>query len=157
MHENGNCCKKGSHLKNTIDFQPISKYCKWDVHHTPYPFDTVSHILQKCYKTALNAYNGCHQVPPHKNRIKLNIWISSFERCMYLRIPQDHMISGDAYTRCYDDIPNVPSKSSYPWLTFMWFWYWNNILSCIWVFIPMQGKLNNNKPPPKKLRLHKGK
>ena len=30
---------------------------------------------------------------------------------MYLRIPQDHMISGDAYTRCYDDIPNVPSKS----------------------------------------------
>ena len=84
MHETGNCCKKGSQPRHNIEFQPFNKYCKWEVHHTSCPFEIVSNIPKKCYKTALNAYNRYHQVPLHKNSTKLNIFISSFGKYLYL-------------------------------------------------------------------------
>ena len=97
--------KKGSQPRHNIEFQPFNKYCKWEVHHTPWPFEIVSNIPKKCYKTALNAYNRYHQVPLHKNSTKLNIFITSFGKYLFLRAPQGHMTSGGTYSRCYDDIP----------------------------------------------------
>ena len=104
--------KKDGSPRRTIDFQPINKFCKREVHHTPCPFDIVSNFPPKCYKTVLDAYNGYHQVPLDEESIKLTTFITEYGRYQYLRAPQGHIASGDAYTRRYDDIiQNVPRKN----------------------------------------------
>ena len=104
--------KKDGSPRRTIDFQPINKFCKREVHHTPCPFDIVSNLPPKCYKTVLDAYNGYHQVPLDEESIKLTTFITEYGRYQYLRAPQGHIASGDAYTRRYDDIiQNVPRKN----------------------------------------------
>ena len=90
--------------RQTIDFQPINKYCERETHHTPRPFDVVSNIPLKSYKTVLDAYNGYHQVPLHEESSKLTIFTAEFGRFQYLRVPQGHLASDDVYTRRYDDI-----------------------------------------------------
>ena len=65
----------------------------------------------RTYKTVLDAYNGYHQVPLDKESVKLTTFITEFGRYQYLRVPQGHTSSGDAYTRQYDDIiADVPRK-----------------------------------------------
>ena len=54
--------KRDGTPRRTIDFQPINKYCQRETHHTPTPFEVVSNIPPRCYKTILDAYNGYHQV-----------------------------------------------------------------------------------------------
>ena len=59
----------------------------------------------------LDAYNGYHQVPLDEEGPKLTTFITEFGRFQYLRVPQGHLASGDAYTRRYDDIiSDVPRK-----------------------------------------------
>ena len=60
----------------------------------------------------LDAYNdGYHQVPLDEESSKLTTFITEFGRFQYLRAPQGHLASGDAYTRHYDDIiSDVPQK-----------------------------------------------
>ena len=63
------------------------------------------------HKTVLDAYNGYHQVPLDKESVKLKTFITEYGRHQYLRVPQGHTSSGDAYTRRYDDIiADVPRK-----------------------------------------------
>ena len=103
--------KKDGSPRRTIDFQPINKYCLRETHHTPCPFDIVSNIPSYSYKTVLDAFNGYHQVPLDESSIKLTTFITEFGRYQYLRAPQGHTASGDAYTRRYDDIiKDVPRK-----------------------------------------------
>lgn len=103
--------KKDGSPRRTIDFQPINKHCQRETHHTPNPYDVVSNIPQKSYKTALDAYNGYHQVPLVDESINLTTFITEYGRYQYLRSPQGHISSGDAYTRRYDDIiADVPRK-----------------------------------------------
>ena len=103
--------KKDGSPRRTIDFQPINKHCQRETHHTPNPYDVVSNIPQKSYKTALDAYNGYHQVPLDDESINLTTFITEYGRYQYLRSPQGHISSGDAYTRRYDDIiADVPRK-----------------------------------------------
>ena len=103
--------KKDGTPRRTIDFQPINKYCERETHHTPRPFDVVSNIPPTSYKTVLDAYNGYHQVPLDEESSKLTTFITEFGRFQYLRAPQGHLASGDAYTRHYNDIiSDVPRK-----------------------------------------------
>ena len=68
-------------------------------------------IPPKSYKTVLDAYNGYHQVPLDEASSKLTTILTEFGRFQYLRAPQGHLASGDAYTRRYDDIiSDVPRK-----------------------------------------------
>ena len=103
--------KKDGSPRRTIDFQPINKHCQRERHHTPNPYDVVSNIPQKSYKTALDAYNDYHQVSLDDESINLTTFITEYGRYQYLRSPQGHISSGDAYTRRYDDIiADVPRK-----------------------------------------------
>ena len=97
--------------RRTIDFQPINKYCVREAHYTPTPFNAVSSIPQKVYKTVCDAYNGYHQVPLAKESIKLTTFITEFGRYQYLRAPQGHMASGDGYVRRLDELSSVPRKT----------------------------------------------
>ena len=96
--------KKDGSPRRTIDFQHINKFCKREAHHTPRPFDAVSSIPPHTYKTTLDAFNGYHQVPLDEESVKLTTFITELGRYQYLRAPQGHSASGDAYTRRYDDI-----------------------------------------------------
>ena len=103
--------KKDGTQRRTIDFQPINKCCERETHHTLRPFDVVGDIPPKSYKTVLYAYNGYHQVPLDEESSKLTTFIAEFERFQYLRAPQGHLASSDAYTRPYDNIiSDVPRK-----------------------------------------------
>ena len=94
-----------------INFNPINKYCKTETHHTPSPFNVVSNIPLHTYKTVIDAHNGYHQVPLDEDSIEYTTFLTPFGRYQFLRTPQGHMSSGDAYTRRYDDIiANVPRK-----------------------------------------------
>ena len=90
--------------RRTIDFQPINKSCIRETHYTPTPFSVVSNIPSNVYKSVVDAYNGYHQVALDKDSVKLTTFITEFGRYQYLRAPQGHIASGDAYTRRYDDI-----------------------------------------------------
>ena len=106
--------KKDGSPRRTIDFQPLNKHCQRETHHTPNPYDVVSNIPQKSYKTALDAYSGYHQVPLDDESINLTTFITEYGRYQYLRSPQGHISSGDAYTRRYDDIiADVPRKKKF--------------------------------------------
>ena len=52
--------KKNGDPRRTVDYQPINKYCKRIPHAVPRPFDIVSNIPQKTYKTVFDAYQGYH-------------------------------------------------------------------------------------------------
>lgn len=104
--------KKDGGPRRTIDFQPINKHCKRETHHTPRPFDVVSSIPPRTFKTTLDASNGYHQVPLDSGSVKLTTFITEFGRYQYLRTPQGHIASGDAYTRRFNDIiTDFPRKN----------------------------------------------
>ena len=91
--------------RRTVDFQPLNKYYNnRETHHTLRPFDVVSNIPLHTYKTVLDTYNGYHQVPLDKESVKLTTFITEFGRYQYLRVPEGHTSSGDAYKRLYDYI-----------------------------------------------------
>ena len=103
--------RKDGGPRRTIDFQPINKLCARETHHTPSPFEVVSNIPKHSYKTVMDAFNGYHQVELDVESRKLTTFITEYGRYQYLRTPQGHMSSRDAYTRRYDDIiSDVPRK-----------------------------------------------
>ena len=90
--------------RRTVDFQPLNKYIDREIHHTPTPFQVVSSIPSKMYKTVLDAYNGYHQVPLDEESSKMTTFITEQGLYQYRRAPQGHVSSGDGYTHAYDDI-----------------------------------------------------
>ena len=96
--------KKNGDPRRTVDYQPINKFCHRETHHTPRPFDLINNIPGKTYKTVLDAHNGYHQVLLDEKSVPLTTFITEYGRYQYLRAPQGHIASGDAYTRRYDDI-----------------------------------------------------
>ena len=96
--------KSNGQPRRTIDFQPINKFCLRETHFVPTPFNAVNSIPRQVYKTSLDAFNGYHQVALEEESIELTSFITEFGRYQYLRAPQGHMASGDAYVRRFDDI-----------------------------------------------------
>ena len=90
--------------RRVVDFQPLNKYSKREVHYTEPPFSAVSTIPHHTYKNSLDAFNGYHQVRLAHDSIPLTTFITPWGRYQYLRTPQGHCSSGDGYTRRYDDI-----------------------------------------------------
>ena len=103
--------KRDGKPRRTMDFQPLNKYSKREVHYTEPPFSAVSSISLKMYKSSCDAFNGYHQVPLAESSIALTTFVAPWGRYQYLRAPQGHVSSGDGYTRRYDDITtDVPRK-----------------------------------------------
>ena len=96
--------KKSGKPRRTVDFQPGNKACLRETHHTPTPFDMVSNVPPRSFKTVLDAFNGYHQVALDEESQKLTTFITEYGRYQYLRTPQGHCSAGDAYTKRYDDI-----------------------------------------------------
>ena len=103
--------KKNNEPRKTIDYRHLNEQCERIPHHTPKPFDIVSNIPSKTYKTVMDAYNGYNQIALDEESIELTTFICEQGRFQSLRAPQGFSGSGDMYTRRYDDIiADVPRK-----------------------------------------------
>ena len=96
--------KKDGRPRRTIDFQKLNEQCQKEAYHSHQPFDVVSNIPTKTYKTVLDAYND-HQVLLDDVSAKLTTFITDLGgRYQCLRAPQGFKGSGDGFNRRYDDI-----------------------------------------------------
>ena len=76
--------KKNGKLRRAIDFRPLNLVSKREPHHTPTPFEVVSNIPPRMYKTVIDAYNGYHQVELDEDSIPLTTFSTEYGRYQYL-------------------------------------------------------------------------
>ena len=104
--------KKDGSVRLTVDHQKLNEQCERETYHSPRPFDIVSNIPSRTYKTVLDAYSGYNQVLLDEESVKLPTFITDLGgRYQSLHAPQGFKGSGDAFNRRYDDIiVDVPRK-----------------------------------------------
>ena len=55
--------------------------------------------------------DGYHAIELDAESQPITTFITEWGRCIYLRLPQEYLAAGDAYTRRYDEvIKNIPQK-----------------------------------------------
>ena len=96
--------KKNGKPRCTVDLQQLNKAALRETHHTPSPFNLVSAIPTHTYKTVIDAWNGYHSLSLHKDAKNAITFITEWGRYRYCRAPMGFHVSGDAYTRRFDDI-----------------------------------------------------
>ncbi len=96
--------KKNGEPRRTVDLQKLNNATNSETHHTPSPFDVVSTVPTKTRKTVLDAWNGYHSLPLHQMTKEAMTFITEWGRYRYCRAPMGFHVSGDAYTRRFDDI-----------------------------------------------------
>ena len=106
----------------TVDYQKLNEQCERETYHTPRPFDVVSNIPPKTFKTVLDAFSGYNQILLDDDSVKLTTFISDIGgRYQNLRAPQGFKGSGDAFNRRYDDIMvDLPRKGKVVDDTILW-------------------------------------
>ena len=114
--------KKDGGIRRTVDYQKLNEQCVRETYHTPRPFDVVSSVPPRTYKTVLDAHSGYHQVLLDDDSVKLTTFITDLGgRYQSLRAPQGFKGSGDAFNRRYDDIiVDVPRKGKVVDDTVIW-------------------------------------
>ena len=96
--------KKDDRPRRAIDYQYPNSQCKRETHHTASPFQLAMRMSPNTKKTVLDAVDGYHSVILDEESQPLTTFITEWGRFMYLRMPQDYLESGDAYTRRYDEV-----------------------------------------------------
>ena len=96
--------KKNSNPRRTIDLQKLNNATKREMHHTPSPFDVFSIVPTKTRKSVLEAWNDYHSMPLHETTKEAMTLITEWGRYRYCHAPMGFHISGDAYTRRFDNI-----------------------------------------------------
>ena len=96
--------KKNSNPRRTIDLQKLNNATKREMHHTPSPFDVASIVPTKTRKLVLDAWNDYHSRPLNETTKKAMTLITEWGRYHYGRAPMSFHVSGDAFTRRFDDI-----------------------------------------------------
>ena len=96
--------KKNGDPRRTVDLQQLNKATLRETHHTPTPFDLVSTIPPFTRKTVVDAWNGYHSLALDENAKNAITFITEWGRYRYRRAPMGFHVSGDAYTRRFDDI-----------------------------------------------------
>ena len=96
--------KKTGKPRRTVDLQQLNKATFRETHHTPSPFDLVSTVPTQSRKTVLDAWNGYHSLALDETTKEATTFITEWGRYRYCRAPMGCHVSGDAYTRRFDDI-----------------------------------------------------
>lgn len=96
--------KKNGEPRRTVDLQKLNNATLRETHHTPSPFNIVSTVPVKTRKSVLDAWNGYHSLPLHESTKESMTFITEWGRYRYCRAPMGYHVSGDAYTRRFDDI-----------------------------------------------------
>lgn len=96
--------KKNGDPRRTVDLQQLNKATLRETHHTPTPFDLVSTVPSSTRKTVVDAWNGYHSLALDEKAKNAVTFITEWGRYRYCRAPMGFHVSGDAYTRRFDDI-----------------------------------------------------
>ena len=97
--------------RRTVDLQKLNQQCMRETHHCQSPFWLASQVPRNTKKSVLDATDGFHAIELDEESIPLTTFITEWGRYRYLRLPQGHSASQDAYTRRYDEIiKGVPNK-----------------------------------------------
>ena len=89
----------------------LVKFHQKQRHHTSSPFNTACKIQPETKKTVFDTVDGYHAITLDKETQPLTTFITEWGKYIYLRLPQEFIASGDAYTRRYDEIiKNFPCK-----------------------------------------------
>ena len=103
--------KKNGKPKRTVDSQHLNSHNEQETHHTSSPFQQVLQAPPNTKKTVLDAVDGYHSIPLDEESQPLITSIMEWGHFMYLRMPQEYLASGDAYTQSYNKIiKDVPRK-----------------------------------------------
>ena len=79
--------------------------------HTSSPFNTACKIPPETKKTVFDTVDGYHAITLDKESQSLTTFITEWGKYIYLRVTQEFIASGDAYTCRYDEIiKNFPCK-----------------------------------------------
>ena len=79
-------------------------------HHTS-SFNSACKIPPETKKTEFDKVDGYHAITLDKESQPLTTFITEWGKYIYLRLPQEFITSGDAYTCRYDEIlKNFPFK-----------------------------------------------
>ena len=98
------CAKKDGSPRRTVDLQALNLHATRETHHTQSPFHQARSVPPNKKKTVFDAWNGYHSVPLHPDDRHLTTFITPWGRYRYCVAPQGYVASGDAYTRCYDEL-----------------------------------------------------
>ena len=104
--------KKNGDPRRTVDQQKLNDATLREPHHTPSPFNVVSTVPMKTFRTVIDAWNGYHGLPLHESTKSSMTFITEWGRYRYCRAPMGYHVSGDAYTRRFDDITQGFPKSA---------------------------------------------
>ena len=96
--------KENGEPRRTVDLQSVNKTSLRETHHTASPFNIVSTVPTQKIKTVIDAWNGYHSVPLADSAKEATTFITEWGRYRYCRAPMGLHISGDAFTRRFDDI-----------------------------------------------------
>ena len=104
--------KKDGSPRRTVDLQRLNAATRRETHHTPSPFNQVSVAPTQTKKTVLDTWNGYHSLPLSPAARDAITFITEWGRYRYLRAPQGFHVSGDGYTRRFDDVTvDTPRKT----------------------------------------------
>ena len=107
--QNDRSCKEGwSTMK---DCRPPASMRQ--THHTQSSFHQASSVPHNTKKTVCDAWNGYHSIPIKEDNRDLTTFITPWGRYRYRTAPQGYLATGDAYTRRYDEISEIPNKKKW--------------------------------------------
>ena len=98
-------------MENIVE-QPLNTHATRETHHTLSPFHQARSVPQGKKKTVFDAWNGYHSVPIRQEDRHFTTFITPWGRYRYKTAPQGYIVSGDGYTRRYDEIvSSIPNKT----------------------------------------------
>ena len=95
--------KANGSLRRTVDMSSLNRHSLRETHHVKPPFQQAKAIPRNTWKSVTDARDGYHSVPFRVEDRYLTTFITPWVRYRYCVAPQGATISGDAYSRRYDD------------------------------------------------------
>lgn len=90
-----------------VNLQNLNVDTRWEMHHTPSPFNLVSTVSPEKKKTVVEAWNGYHSIPLSEEAHDFT-FITEWGRYRYLQAPQGFQAFNDGYTKWFNDITGFP-------------------------------------------------
>ncbi|GFN90529.1 enzymatic polyprotein [Plakobranchus ocellatus] len=96
--------KKSGKPRRTIDHPALSRHATSETHHTQSPFHQARMVPPDTLKTTFDAWNGYHRIALDPKDRHLTTFITPWGRYRYCVCTQGYIVSGDAYTRRFDEV-----------------------------------------------------
>ena len=90
--------------RRTVDYKNLNQNAPRQTHHTASPWQLVSTVPEKVYKSSFDCWHGYHSLPLAEEDRDLTSFITPWGRYRHKTCPQGVLSAGDAYTDRMDRI-----------------------------------------------------